>query len=125
MKINSILLFVVAIGLFSCYNDNKEELYPELTSGCDTTNVTYTSSVVPILNSYCLSCHSNSAANGAGGGIKLENYPDVSVYALTGKLVGSVKQLGGYSPMPKNAGKLSDCKVRQIDKWVSKGAPNN
>ena len=116
---------IIAAVFCSCYNDNKEELYSELPSGCDTTNVAYTRTVVPILNSYCLSCHSNSAANNAGGGIKLENYPDVNTYAVNGKLVGSVKHSGGYSSMPKNAGKLSDCKVRQLEIWVSKGGPNN
>lgn len=125
MKINSILLVLLSFVFCSCYNDNVEELYPELSSSCDTTNVTYAKTVVPILNSYCLGCHSNSSASSSGGGIKLENYLDVKTYEANGKLVGTIKHLNGYSAMPKGGGKLSDCKTRQIDKWVSNGALNN
>ncbi len=125
MKINSLLLVLISVVFCSCYNDNMEELYPELSSGCDTTNVTYSLTVAPILNNYCLNCHSTSAANGSGGGIKLGSFTDVVTYEANGKLMGSIKHLGGYSPMPKGGGTLSDCKIRQLDKWIEKGAKND
>lgn len=125
MKANLILALLIIVGVSSCYYDNSEELYPELQSGCDTTSVTYSTTIAPMLSSYCLGCHSNASANSFGGGIKLENYSDVKTYVDNGKLVGAIKHLSGYSPMPKNAGKLSDCKISQLDIWVNRGAANN
>lgn len=51
--------FVILILIFkSCSWDNEETLYPG-PEECDTTNVSYTTDIVPILSGYCYSCHSN------------------------------------------------------------------
>jgi len=120
------LIFVSALFLLlavSCYYDSEEALYPDLNSGCDTTVVTFSGKIVPILANNCLSCHSNATAAGSGNGIRLENYADVRSRAAA--IAGSIKHSGGYSPMPKNGGKLNACLVRQFDIWVREGMPDN
>jgi len=120
-----ILVTFVTILMFSvsCYYDNEEALYPSLTSSCDTTNVTFSGKIVPLLANNCLSCHSNATAASAGNNIRLENYPDVKT--RTTAIAGSLKQSGTYSPMPKNGGKLNVCLISQFDIWVKNGAPDN
>lgn len=104
----------------SCYYDNEEALYPALNNSCDTTNVTYSATIVPILNSNCYSCHSN--ANAAfGGSIRLQAATDV--ISNSAKIVAAIKRTGEY-PMPP-AGKLSSCAISQFDIWVRKGTPIN
>jgi cytochrome c5 len=104
----------------SCYYDNEEALYPSLNSSCDTTNVTFSGTIVPILQNNCYSCHSN--ANAAfGANIHLEAYADV--VANSAKLIVSIKQTGA-KPMPPN-GKLKDCSITQFDIWIRKGMLNN
>lgn len=125
MKIIIPIAFVFLCAITGCYYDSKEYLFPQNSNGCDTTNITYNLSVKPILNNYCLSCHSNSTAASLGGNIKLENYVDVKLRADNGSLLGSVKQAGGFSPMPKGSSKLDDCKLTIIQKWIDDGAPNN
>ena len=49
-----------------------------------------------------------------GGGIYLNNYAGIVAVAESGKLWGAVNHQQGFSPMPKNADKLSDCKINQI-----------
>jgi len=120
-----IIVTFVTILMFSvsCYYDNEEALYPSLTSSCDTTNVTFSGKIVPLLANNCLSCHSNATAASAGNNIRLENYPDVKT--RTTAIAGSLKQSGTYSPMPKNGGKLNACLISQFDIWVKNGAPDN
>jgi hypothetical protein len=127
MKIPGYLIFspilLLAIAS-SCYYDSEEYLYPDTTSQCDTTNVTYAQSVVPIIQNHCLSCHSNNTAS-LGGNIKLEDYADIKLRADDHRLLGSVEHLSGYSPMPQGSKKLDDCTISTIRIWVNEGAPNN
>jgi hypothetical protein len=115
----------VAILFFtmSCYYDNEEALYPSINSACDTTNVTFSGKIVPMLADNCLSCHSNAMASTAGNNIRLENYADVLAKAAAIK--GSINHTGTYSPMPKNGGKLSPCLITRFNIWVRNGTPNN
>jgi hypothetical protein len=114
---------IILVLLGSCYYDSEEALYPVLNSACDTTNVTFSGKIVPLLANNCLSCHSNVTAAGSGNGIRLENYADVQTRAAA--IAGSIKQTGTYSAMPKNGGKLKACLITQFDLWVSKGMLNN
>jgi hypothetical protein len=119
------LAFVVIFLVFtlSCYYDNEESLYPSLNSSCDTTNVTFSGKIAPLLLNNCLSCHSNATALGSGNGIALENYADVKSRAAV--ISASINQTGSHSPMPKNGGKLKACLITQFDIWVRNGTPNN
>lgn len=125
MKILIPVLIIFLITISGCFYDSEEYLYPQLTSGCDTTNITYTGSIKPILNLSCLSCHSNSTAASYGANIKLEDYSDVNIRVNDGKLMGTITHSSGYSAMPKGSSKLSDCSIALIQKWISKGAVNN
>ena len=116
----------IAIFLFffdSCYYDNEEALYPTLNTSCDTNNVTFSVTIVSMLNNSCYSCHSNANAANKGNNIRLENYADVVAKATN--LAGSIKHISPYSPMPKNGGKIKDCSITQFDIWVRKGMLNN
>jgi mono/diheme cytochrome c family protein len=59
------------------------------------------------------------------GNILLNNYANVKIQATNGRLVGAVSHAAGYSAMPKNANKLTECQIAQIRKWVNAGALNN
>jgi uncharacterized membrane protein len=89
---------------------------------CDTAIFTFSGAVKPIIDYKCVGCHNPS---NLGGNIELSTYNSVKVVALNGKLYGSVAQQAGYSPMPKNSAKLSDCEIRQVQKWISAGSLNN
>jgi len=90
-------------------------------TGCDTTKFTFAANINPLLQTNCVGCH-NAAS--AGGGVNLNGYSNVKIYADNGKLYGSVAQLPGYKAMPQGS-KLSDCNIRIIQKWIQAGALNN
>ena len=108
----------------SCYNDNLEDLYPGTGGNCQLDSVTFSRTIQPIINQSCAfgGCHD---AGSAAFGIDLSNYEGMQRIAANGRLVGAITHATGFYPMPKNAQKLDDCKLSQIQKWVSAGAPNN
>jgi mono/diheme cytochrome c family protein len=119
--LKAFLAIGMIIALQSCYYDVAEELYPHV-AACDTTNVTFTNNVFPVINANCTSCHSGQAPS---GNIRLENYDNISAAANNGSLLGVIRHEQGWSPMPKGGGKLNDCDIAEIETWVNEGAPNN
>ena len=92
------------------------------TSACDASVFTYSGAIKPMLDTKCVGCHS---ASSPGGNINLSTYAAVRPLALNGKLYGSIAHQTGFSPMPKNSAKLSDCEITQVQRWIAAGSLNN
>jgi hypothetical protein len=121
------ILITITSSLFifqACYYDKEEILYPSDKS-CDTANVTYSLTVSPIINNYCLACHGSSNFNSLGGNLNLEGYNNIIIPVNSGALLNSIEHNTGFSPMPKNSPQLSDCNILKIKKWIEAGAANN
>lgn len=115
------LFFTSSMFFTGCYYDVEEELYPSGQS-CDTSAVTYSLGVEPIINSNCYVCHSAAAAQ---GGVILDDYNALKGYADSGTLLGVIRHESGFSPMPQGGSKLSNCNIAVIEKWINDGSPNN
>ncbi|HOX77952.1 MAG TPA: hypothetical protein PLW31_07920 [Bacteroidales bacterium] len=123
---NLIFLAILAI-MAGCYYDNEEELYPGPGGDCDTTNVTFSGTIFPMIDANCTGCHSGSAPQ---GNVKLEDYASIAAAAAKpagqyGSLYGAISHASGNSPMPKNGTKFSDCRIKQVKAWIDAGRPNN
>lgn len=118
-----IIILILSVFLFGCYNDTEEQLYG--VAVCNLENVTYSAKVAPILSGNCYACHGQSNAPANGAGIVLEGYDKIKVAVQNGLLVECIIHGANASPMPKNAPKLSDCKINTIRKWIEEGALNN
>jgi uncharacterized membrane protein len=128
MKKYTSIFFCFACILFfgSCYYDKKDQIYIQPTATvCDTTNVTYTAVVAPIIKTNCSMCHSSAVANASGAGIVLDNYTSLKVYVSNNSLLNSILQNGTVPPMPLNAAKLDACTINKIAAWIHKGSLNN
>jgi len=123
MRVIINLIIIIAVA-YSCVYHNEEDLYPQSDS-CDTSNITFSSSVQPVLQQNCLSCHGNNTASSLGGNIKLEDYQDVKLRADDGSLLGTITHERGYSPMPRGASKLDDCTITIMEIWINSGFPDN
>lgn len=106
--------------LFSCSKGNEEDLSSGTT--CNSTNMTYSANIKPILQSFCFSCHGNGMSQ---NGINFDTYAGVKAVVDNGKLIGAITHTSGFSPMPQNTSKLSDCNISKIQDWISRGALNN
>ncbi len=93
-----------------------------LESGCDTTNVKYTTHIKPLIQNACQGCHSGASP---GGGIELSTYAGIKAIADNGKFFGSISHLSGFSAMPKNGNPLTDCQINMVRIWIRLGATQN
>jgi uncharacterized membrane protein len=89
---------------------------------CDSSLFTFSGAIQPLIQNKCQGCHSSTSAQ---GGIDLSTYTLVKAKVADGKLWGSINHQTGFSAMPKNGAKLSDCEIRQFQKWIAAGALNN
>lgn len=89
---------------------------------CDTTVFTYSAAVAPLMNTFCKGCHNPTSL---GGGIDVSTYTAVKAIAANGKLMGSITHASGFIAMPQGSAKLSDCRIRQVQKWITAGSLNN
>jgi hypothetical protein len=117
--------FIIFISFGSCTSDNAETLYPE--GACDTTNVTFSGTILQIIENNCFECH---AGNPPSSGKYLGDYPSISAAALIpagqlGSLYGAITHNANNLPMPQDRPRLSDCDISKIKAWIDAGAPDN
>jgi hypothetical protein len=132
MKITAILFstLLILILLSTCYYDSQEYLFPKINNQCDTTGTILFSSVDSVLQNNCVSCHNKTTNQ---GGVNLDGYPNVYLYAtdfsvnpLIPKLQGVIRRLPGFKPMPQPPDPAMDtCSFRKIEIWIKQGANNN
>lgn len=90
--------------------------------GCKTTNISFANDLQPVLRTHCQGCHSGGAAP---AGIMLTGYAGLKAAVATGRFFGAIAHLNGYTAMPLNGNKLSDCTVSQFKSWIDAGTPDN
>lgn len=87
----------------------------------DTVNVTFSKTIMPLLETNCIGCHK---AGTVSGGVLLDSYANVKKYIDNKKIWGAINYQTGYSAMPPVA-KLTDCQLFIVKKWIDKGAKND
>ena len=121
---NKTLIFFGILIIFSgCYNDKFDKLYPlpPVKPICDTTTITYTVDIAPIMNQYCNSCH---CSGGSGSG-DFTSCPDLQSQALNGNLLNDLygTPTPHHKTMPPAGSPVPDsCKISKIARWVHQGA---
>jgi hypothetical protein len=115
-----LIVFIGSAGT-GCSFDNEEEFYAS--TGCDTTAVTYSGSVAPILGQACTSCHSPDG----GTPPNLNNYAEIKNYIdqSPNEISARINFVDGVAPMPQGGNKLPLCDIRKIELWIAGGYPNN
>ena len=90
----------------------------DASGGCNTTDVTYTATIAPIMAKWCTGCHGGVAPS---AGMDLTNRVAVEAQARMGLLVGTVTHASGYTPMPPGGSKIDECSIAQINAWIATG----
>ncbi len=120
MSILRLVLGFCIIAFVGCTFDVEEELYQSIE--CQTDDMSYLSDILPIIDTNCYQCH--DTANNFGG-ITLEGYSALKIYADNEQLVGAINHDSGFSFMPQGDPKLLDCEIEKIEAWVAQGTLNN
>ncbi|MDG1253186.1 MAG: hypothetical protein P8N56_05850, partial [Schleiferiaceae bacterium] len=90
-------------------------------SGCDTTAYTFSGTIQPMMQTFCVGCHNASSAPAY---VVLDQYAGVVAATTNNRLMGAVKHQSGYVAMPPSGNGLTDCQIQQLEKWIAAGAPN-
>jgi hypothetical protein len=109
-----------ALLAVACTWNNEEDLYGDIL--CDTVNITWSGTVLPILQNNCLECH-NETLN--YNGIKYTSYANTLVPVSDGRFRGVTNRLPGYVQMPYLRPKLNSCTLGKLNTWLDDGAPEN
>jgi cytochrome c553 len=120
-KVIIVLIVIISIAtVFSgCYYDKADLVYPK--TSCDTTNMTYTTSIRSIISTNCNVCHGGTAAGAQG--IKLDSYSALKGQGSTGELMRRLTTTDPIKMMPQGGPRLSDCDIAKINWWVNHGSP--
>ncbi len=90
--------------------------------GCQMGAVTYSGTILPIIQDRCDGCH---GANNPQGGLDFSSWNDLNVVAADGRLAQAIQHQSGAEPMPPSGPMLSQCRISQVLTWIQDGAPNN
>ncbi len=111
MKYKIISIFLLVAFLQSCYKDKEELLYPNEFNNSDTSAVTYSAYVKPLLDAKCgTSCHASYM-----------NYNGLKVVIDNGNFNNRVLVKKDMPP----AGALGTTDLAKLKRWLDAGAPNN
>jgi hypothetical protein len=88
-------------------------------AGCDSSHVTYDSTIIAIVQSWCTACHGGS---NPAYGISLTTYDQVKAAVNNGRFMGAIRQETGFYAMPKGS-QLSPCDIALFQIWINKGMP--
>lgn len=100
----------------------ENRMCDEMATGCDTTNVSFSTFVKPLLDMHCLGCHSGSSPS---GGILLTDYSNILTVVQNGSLLGSIQHENGFTAMPIGNDQLPQCDIDKIKSWIDAGALDN
>ncbi|MEO8148752.1 MAG: hypothetical protein ABI723_14000 [Bacteroidia bacterium] len=123
-RILPLLLFIFSGCLY-----DKGDL-PEPALPADTTTVSYSKDIVPIMITYCLGvgnqhCHVTNSNQGSVG--DFSTYPGLKEKIDSGKFALRVFNSNGGMPPPYTNGPkvIAPGDLQKLHKWVDMGAPDN
>ena len=87
----------------------------------DTTNITFSKTIEPLIQTNCVGCHKPGSASGS---VLLDTYTHVKIYIDNKKIWGSINYSKGYIAMPPSQ-KMNDCQLKVMQKWILAGAKND
>lgn len=122
IKLMAILLF--SIILYSCANDSENDLIEieqDIDDDVEATEITYDNTIMAIMDTSCVECHSDPPRNGAP--FPLVNFEQVSGRA-NAIFNAMSRQSGAPGAMPPS-GRLPQNTIDEIQEWITNGLPEN
>ena len=115
-------LAIFSISFQSCTYGVEEELIPN--TECDTLSVSFSTDILPILDSNCSSCHGESYPE---ADLNLTYYESIASSVLTGetleRIMLSIDNVSIMPPTPNSP--LTECEIDKIVAWTNQGALDN
>lgn len=120
MKFVKACLIVLIFGLSSCLNTKGVD--PNICRADENTPISFKNDVMPIIKRECLQCHDSK---NHFDGLVFETYQQVYSISSSGEFYSSIISINGYLPRMPKGGKLSDCELSIIKKWIDQKMSDN
>jgi len=120
MKKILVTTFIITSTLVACKSGQKTTASATPAPAAATPaagTVTYEKDIKPLMQVHCVRCHNENEKAGYNLGI----LSGVKKGAINGELLGTIKHLDNYDPMPAYADKLSDAAIAVIETWIKEG----
>lgn len=114
-----IIFFTIIIGIFAIESCTFEKVEPAKLPIVDTA-VSYSITIVPIVNAQCISCH---CAGGSGNG-DFTTYIGIKAKVDNGSLYNRIVTLKDM-PMIGSGYTLTDAERTKFSSWINQGGKNN
>ena len=79
--------------------------------------VTFAIDIKPILQQYCTRCHNQNEK----AGYNFEEITFAKKAGANGELLGTIKHMDGFDPMPANDDPMPAAAIAKIEAWVKGG----
>lgn len=88
---------------------------------CELDTVTYSGTIVPLIQQRCTSCHSGPVA------LSFSTHAGLLQVAQNGRLAASIQHQAGAVPIPPGGpmNKLDPCDIAAVLAWIDAGALDN
>ena len=120
MKKLTVSALIIASALVACKSSKKStaSAAPAKTeTPAAGPTVTFAIDIKPILQQYCTRCHNTNEK----AGYNFEELSFAKKAGANGDLLGSIKHMDGFDPMPANADQLDAATIAKIESWVKSG----
>lgn len=120
LSVSCMFVCFFALLLQGCKYDSEEELYSDDGFTCDTTNISFSEDIEPIIDNSCATtgCH---VPGGDGNGV-FTRFNELKEKVNNESLRQRVVVI---QDMPKGPETLTTCQINQVEAWINIGAPNN
>jgi len=109
---------LLIISMPSCYYDNTEETYPGGVP-CDTSAVTWTLDIQPMVNGHCSGCHNGTQQ------FDISTYASVKAIVIDGRMMQAMSMMQGMPKKMPPGYSLPDCTLLKTQLWIDQGALEN
>lgn len=107
--------------LSGCRYDTESDLYGDVVP-CDSSLVSYTNDLVPLLEMYCFECHTGPTPSGDRD---FSTYEDLAGVAETNVLLDRISRDENDPEVMPSTGPMTSCEVDRFRSWIEAGYPNN
>ena len=124
------IALVMFLILFGCKKESATQ--NTIIKDCDSSRITYSGKVKPILKTNCYNCHS-TAATANNPSMDFENFANLKTYmdlhfhldtTYGSQFYNNILHTIGSKAMPPDK-KMSACEIRTIKLWIDAGALEN
>lgn len=121
MKKITVTAFIITSTLIACKTAEKSTAKASTPAPAATAApegaITYAVDIKPVMEKYCVQCHNANQK----AGYNFFELSHVKRAGANGELVGTMRHLDGYDPMPAHADKLDEATLAKVEAWVKGG----